>query len=129
MNGRTLTIVVLAGALLVSGCSKDDTGTLAGNVTIGPLIPNLSEGEIQPTPRPEDYAAREIVVLNNSGISEIARVSIGADGSYSILLLPGVYTIDINHAGTDRVEGLPKQVTIAQGEITQLDVDIDTGLR
>jgi hypothetical protein len=69
------------------------------------------------------------VVLNNSGMSEIARVSIDAEGSYSILLLPGVYTIDINHAGTDRAEGLPKQVTITKGEVTRVDVDIDTGMR
>lgn len=129
MNRRALMVVVAVGALLVAGCGKDDTGTLTGTVTIGPLVPNLQEGEPQPTPRPEDYAAREIVVLNNSGISEVARVSIGADGSYSILLLPGVYTVDINHAGTDRADGLPKQVTVAQGEITRLDVDIDTGLR
>jgi hypothetical protein len=129
MKRNTLTIMIVAGTLFAAGCAKDDTGTLAGQVTIGPLVPVLQEGEPQPTPRPEDFAAREIVVLNNSGMSEIARVSIDAEGSYSILLLPGVYTIDINHAGTDRAEGLPKQVTITKGEVTRVDVDIDTGMR
>lgn len=119
----TLTVVLLGAA-----CARNDTGILEGQVTIGPMVP-VQEGQPQPTPRPEDYAARDIVVLNGNGIGEVARVSIDASGHYSIMLLPGLYQVDINHAGTDRAENLPRTVTIVAGETTRLDIDIDTGIR
>ncbi len=34
-------------------------GVLEGQVTIGPLVPVMREGEDPPTPAPEVYAARE----------------------------------------------------------------------
>lgn len=115
--------------VLAAGCARNDTGLLEGQVTIGPLAPVEQEGQPQPTPRPEDYAAREVVVLNGNGIGEVARASIDGRGHYSIVLLPGLYQIDINHAGSDRADGFPKSVTIVAGETTTLDIDIDTGIR
>lgn len=124
----TVLLLSLAAVLLGAACARNDTGILEGQVTIGPMVP-VQEGQPQPTPRPEDYSAREIVVLNGNGIGEVARVSIDATGRYSIMLLPGLYQIDINHAGTDRAEGLPRTITIVAGETTRLDIDIDTGIR
>lgn len=126
---RVVWSLLVVGLLLAAGCARNDTGTLEGKVTIGPLVPVLQAGQPEPTPRPEDYAAREIVVLNGNGIGEVARVSIDPQGMYRIVLLPGLYQIDINHAGADRAEGLPKSVTIVAGETTTLDIDIDTGIR
>lgn len=126
---RIAWILLALGMLLIAGCARNDTGVLEGKVTIGPLVPVTQEGQPQPTPRPEDYAVREIVILNGNGIGEVARVSIDPDGMYRIMLLPGLYQVDINHAGTDRVEGFPKSVTIVAGETTRLDIDIDTGIR
>ena len=42
-------------------------GVLEGQVSIGPLVPVMREGEDPPTPAPEVYAAREIVVYKNLG--------------------------------------------------------------
>lgn len=130
LTRKALPALLLAVAVaLAAGCARNDTGVLEGQVTIGPMVPALPEGQPQPTPRPEDYAAREVVVLNGNGIGEVARVSIDASGHYRIMLLPGLYQIDINHAGTDRAESFPRSVTIVAGETTTLDIDIDTGIR
>lgn len=123
------TLLFALAVLLAAGCARNDTGVLEGQVTIGPMVPVEQEGQPQPTPRPEDFAAREVVVLNGNGVGEVARVSIDASGHYRIMLLPGLYQVDINHAGTDRAEGFPRSVTIAAGETTTLDIDIDTGIR
>lgn len=125
---KTLALLLLATVMAV-GCARNDTGILEGQVTLGPMVSGLEDGQPQPTPRPEDYGAREIVVLNGNGIGEVARVSIDAAGHYSIMLLPGLYQVDINHAGTDRAAGLPRTITIVAGETTRLDIEIDTGLR
>jgi hypothetical protein len=37
--------------------------------------------------------------------------------------------VDINHAGIDRAKDLPRPVEIHSGEVTRLDVEIDTGIR
>ena len=104
-------------------------GILEGQVTIGPLVPVVREGESEPTPAPEVYAAREIVVYKENGKSEVARLAIGPDGIYRTELPVGVYLVDINHAGVDRAKGLPQVVSITAGGVTRLDIDIDTGIR
>lgn len=130
MRISTGKLLCLFGVLLLAAaCARNDTGTLEGQVTIGPLVPGLQEGQPQPTPRPEDYGAREIVILNGNGVGEVARVSIDPQGFYRIVLLPGLYQVDINHAGSDRAQGLPRTITIVAGETTRFDVDIDTGMR
>ncbi len=57
----SLLILVLVS---FSSCAQvpEEFGVLEGNVTIGPLVPVVKVGEEAPTPAPEVYAAREIVV-------------------------------------------------------------------
>jgi hypothetical protein len=118
--------------VFLTACSADaapaQTGTLSGRVTIGPINPVEREGE-NPTPPPEVYAARQIVVFNRTGKREVARVDIDSNGTYEVSLPPGEYVVDINHAGIDSAAGLPQTVTIRADQATQLDIDIDTGIR
>jgi hypothetical protein len=125
---RLLCIIVV---LLITGCSAapKELGTLEGQVTIGPLQPVQREGEPQPTPGPEVYAARKIVVFAGDGKTVVAQVDIDNSGHYSITLPAGTYVIDINRAGIDRGIDLPTTVTILSGHATRLDVEIDTGIR
>jgi hypothetical protein len=118
-------------AVLVAGCSTrvQSTGLLAGHVTIGPLVPVLREGEPEPTPAPEVYAARQIVILEPGSREEVARVGIDSSGNYQVELPAGSYTVDINHSGIDMASGLPVEITIQPDQVTRLDVDIDTGIR
>lgn len=118
-------------AMFVSACGSGptQTGTLTGHVTIGPLVPVVREGEPEPTPGAEVYAAREIIVFQESDGNEVARVKIDEKGDYLTTLPVGSYTIDINHLGVDSAAGFPKLIEIRPDSITVVDVDIDTGIR
>jgi hypothetical protein len=103
------------------------TGTLTGNVSIGPLCP------VEPCMVPPDrltaaYAARTIVVSDTGG-SVIATTAPDPYDGYSFRLKPGIYIIDIRHQGIDRSPDLPETVTISAGETVTLDITIDTGIR
>lgn len=104
-------------------------GILEGQVTIGPLVPVVRQGVSEPTPAPEVYAARHIVIFSEDGEQELERVSIEANGRYQTGLPAGTYVVDINHAGIDSAAGLPATVNIRDGQTTVLNIDIDTGIR
>lgn len=126
-------IAILAGLALVlaAGCSAGPkkTGVLRGHVSIGPLVPVVREGQPEPTPAPEVYAARQIVIYSEDGRKELARAEIDARGLYQLELPVGTYLVDINRIGIDSAAGLPAEVQIHAGEVTELDIDIDTGIR
>lgn len=123
--------VLFLAALPLSACTQPPQafGTLEGHVTIGPLVPVLREGEVEPTPAPEVYAARAIVVFRQDGETEVTRLQIDADGDYRAELPAGTYVVDINHSGIDRAADLPREIEIIAGQVTRLDIDIDTGIR
>jgi hypothetical protein len=122
--------IFLVGSLAVA-CTPipKATGTLRGHVTIGPLVPVVRVGEPDPTPAPEVYAARQIVIYKTNGKTEVARAEIDAQGNYEISLPVGTYIVDINRIGIDSAAGLPTEVDIFADQVTVLDVDIDTGIR
>ena len=104
-------------------------GVLEGQVNIGPLQPAIQVGEDPPTPAPEVYAAREIVVYKKNGVTEYTRLAIGPTGLYRGDLPVGVYVIDINHLGIDSADNLPLEITIFADRVFTLDISIDTGIR
>jgi hypothetical protein len=117
--------------LVMGACSQavPMTGWLEGRVTIGPLVPVLREGESPPTPSPDVFGAREIVVFKPNGTTEVMRIPLDDVGRFRGELPVGAYIVDINHIGIDFADGYPKEVEIHEGEITRLEVDIDTGIR
>ena len=126
---RVLLLVALV--LFVTSCVPvpQETGVLEGHVTIGPLVPVVEEGVPEPTPAPEVYASRQIVIYASNGQTEVTRVQIDGKGNYRVELPVGTYVVDINHVGVDMAKELPKTVEIVAGQVTRLDVDIDTGIR
>lgn len=126
-----LILVLIAGSILINACGPrvEEMGTLQGQVTIGPLVPALREGESEPTPSPEMYAERQVVISSADGDRELERVPINPDGSYNVTLPAGVYTVDFNRIGIDSADNLPAQIEIPAGEVVQLDISIDTGIR
>ncbi len=123
--------LLLLGVLTIFACSQSPQvfGTLEGHVTIGPLVPVVREGESEPTPAPEVYAAREIVVFEENGKTDFIRLGIDAKGNYRTELPVGIYMVDINHIGIDSAADLPKRIEITEHGVTRLDIDIDTGIR
>ena len=124
-------IILLSLFILLSACQVAQTpeGILKGHVSIGPIQPAIQDGVPEPTPNPEMYAARQIVLFDQSGRREIARASINAVGDYEVRLPVGIFTVDISHSGIDFAKGLPAKVEIRPNEITYLDISIDTGIR
>ena len=129
MDLRKISILVLIILLTACTPTAQATGTLRGHVTIGPLVPVVREGEPDPTPAPEVYEARKIVVDESDGVTEVTRVDINAQGEYEVSLPVGAYVVDINRIGIDSASELPAEIVIREGEVTILDIDIDTGIR
>ncbi len=117
--------------ILLFACqaAQPPEGILKGHVSIGPILPAIQDGVSEPTPNPEMYAARQIVIFDQSGRKEIVRASINAVGDYEVRLPAGIFTVDISHSGIDFAKGLPAQIEIRPNEITYFDIAIDTGIR
>jgi hypothetical protein len=123
-----LLVIVSISALLFSCNSPGESGILQGKVTIGPLRPVETPGEVVEVPC-EVYEARKIMVYDRSGKKLIEQVDIDCTGRYVAKLGPGTYTVDINRLGIDFSKDVPAQVEIKSGITTRLDIDIDTGIR
>lgn len=89
----------------------------------------VRDGEPEPTPGPEVYASRQIVIYAQDGRTEITRVQFDGKGNYRVTLPVGTYVVDINHVGIDHGIDLPKTVEILSRQVSSLDVEIDTGIR
>jgi hypothetical protein len=118
-----------AGELLLPPPGWKGTGTLEGHVTIGPLVPVAHQGTPEPTPWPEVWQGRLIMIYADDGQTEVTFAAIDAQGEYRVRLQAGTYVVDINRLGLDRGMDLPKKVEILSDQVTRLDVEIDTGLR
>ena len=122
-------LLVLLISCTACALGPKEYGVLEGQVSIGPLVPAVQVGEPVPTPAPEVYAAREIVVYKQNGKTELTRLEIDNYGHYQAELPVGVYVIDINRLGIDSADNLPMEITIKANSTTRLDIDIDTGIR
>ncbi|HLE89184.1 MAG TPA: carboxypeptidase-like regulatory domain-containing protein [Candidatus Limnocylindria bacterium] len=105
----------------------DATG-LHGVVTSGPHCPVVTD---PPDPSCADRpVAGALLVVTDAAGDEVARTTSGADGSFSIELAPGAYTLV-----PQAVEGLmgtpePIDVEVEAGQpMAELTVSYDTGIR
>jgi hypothetical protein len=125
--GITIAAAVALNSGVLSASREAGTGTLTGNVSIGPLCP------VEPCTIPHDrllaaFAARPITI-STPGEAGVATVIADPETGYSVALKPGTYTVDIPHPGIGGSSELPKTVTIRKGETVRLDISIDTGIR
>lgn len=131
--GIVIAVLTACGAISTHVASTPtlptQTGYLQGKVSIGPLRPVERAGE--PTPRipPEVFTSRSIDIFQADGKTRVTNVRFNPDGTYRVELPPGVYVIALARIGIDRARDLPKRIEIKSGETTELDIEIDTGLR
>ena len=111
-----------------SASSVAEHGRLSGIVTIGPNCPGPETANPCPT-QPSAYAARKILVYNEAKTTLLFTVDIDSQGAYLIDLAPAMYAIDLKPNGIDKTSDLPKVVEIKTNVVTNLNVNIDTGLR
>ena len=121
MKRKLIWIGLLVGTMFLAACGGEKTGTLNGTITLKPVV---SAGEIAPTPSPANLAARQILILEGNGIAEVMRADIDDKGHYSVILLPGVYMIDITHDGPAGTSGYPKQIQVIKGETITLNATV-----
>jgi hypothetical protein len=122
--------VAIAVALNSGGLPSGNgagTGTLTGNVSIGPLCP------VEPCTLTHDrivaaYAAHPIRITTTGG-TVVASVTADPETGYTVALRPGTYIVDIPHQGIGGSRELPATVTLQKGETVRLDISIDTGIR
>jgi hypothetical protein len=122
-------LLVLLISCTACALGPKEYGILEGQVSIGPLVPVIREGEQPPTPAPEVYAAREIVVFKANGVTEFTRLQIDSNGRFQTQLPVGAYVIDINRIGIDSADNLPLEITILANQTTTMSINIDTGIR
>jgi hypothetical protein len=123
----TIAVAIILNTNNAGPFPANRTGTLTGNLTIGPLCPvepcTISHDQIVAA-----YAARPILITTEGG-TFLMSVMADPDSGYSVGLTPGTYVVDIRHQGVGGSGDLPKTITIRPGETVRLDISIDTGIR
>jgi hypothetical protein len=134
--GRALFILILVGvtiavAIVLNGGGSagagSANGTLAGNVSIGPLCP-VEPCRVQSDQLAAAYAVRP-VVIKTAGGTPVASVTADPVTGYSVSLRPGTYIVDVAHQQIGGSRELPRTVTIRSNETVRLDISVDTGIR
>ena len=125
-------IMLLAGVITGTGCTRQYSrgdGLLEGKISIGPLCP-VEQNPPQPgcLPTAETYKAWPVDIWTANGSTKLLRINPLLDGSYKIELQAGRYLVrlDVNHFGSSN---LPAYVQIVDGETTDFNINIDTGIR
>jgi hypothetical protein len=104
------------------------TGTLSGDVTVGPICPVERVGIPCVVPS-EAYTSREVIIFAKDGKTEIARKHFDSTGHYEFDLKAGSYVVNIPKQGIGGGKGLPGKVVVVAGKITIFNFSIDTGIR
>ncbi|MFZ0280664.1 MAG: hypothetical protein WAL29_03380 [Bacteroidales bacterium] len=127
-------LAFLTGLLLYSGCDKiitGDAGFLEGKISIGPLCP-VEKDPPDPgcLPTADTYKAYPVAVWTSDARRRITLLKPSLDGSYRTDLEQGTYLI-VLEKGVSFIGGsnLPVEITILPDNITNLNIEIDTGIR
>lgn len=104
-------------------------GTISGRISAGPACPVA--GAPICGPGESGVAGITVKVLSGSGRAPVASVFSAADGSFTIDLPPGTYTINIDPRPTPPsfTKDVPMQVVVAAGRVTTVNIVIDSGVR
>jgi hypothetical protein len=129
-------ITFLAMMLFTSSCEEfglnsGGSGALNGKISIGPLCPVETDPPnpaCQPTA--ETYKAFPVAVWSSDMKVKIATLAPALDGTYSVSLPSGTWIV-VLESNTSGVGGsnLPVSIKVTEGANTQLDINIDTGIR
>jgi len=105
-------------------------GIIQGRLTIGPVCPGPERLDRPCEPPPEMYAAHRLVVLSADSATKITEIVLDAKGYYKAELPPGNYVMDFAPRDIGMSGGfIPTQFVVERDKTTNLDLDIDTGMR
>jgi hypothetical protein len=106
-------------------CPEIKTGTLKGKVIIGLLCPI----EPCPTSISNPYISRAIILQRQDG-EFLPPINLQADGNFEAKISAGTYILNLSDCtflGCQR--SLPKTIIIEENKTTEINIDIDTGIR
>jgi hypothetical protein len=76
---------------------------------------------------PETYAKYPLIVLSQSGKSEISRVTADGNGNYRVALPPGDYVLDLQDRAAKRPRAKPQPFTVVSNQTVRVDMTIVIG--
>lgn len=126
--------------LVIAGCAflpllatrADDTakpGILEGHLKIISLKEVELAGGTPAKFMAENYAEYPLIVLNQNGQKEVARMTPDREGNYRISLPPADYILDVAGRGQRRLRAEPQPFAVVSGQTVRVDMNIDTGVR
>lgn len=134
IHSRCARVVVWAFALFACNGSGVEiegvpSGTLVGQITIGPFCPVETEGVPCPPP-PGTFESIAVLVYSRDSGRLVADARADTTGRFEIELPSGSYRVALEHSfgipgGPDPV----KEARVDAGRVTTLSFDIDTGIR
>lgn len=119
----SLTMLVLAGCEMPAAEEPGDTGTIAGVVRLGPIMPVCR----QDVPCDGVYKGAKVIVRRQGG-AEVLRTIADDAGAFQVNAAPGTYNVGVE------VEGmLPScgtaEASVRARETVRITIDCDSGIR
>ena len=96
---------------------------IRGRVILGPTCPVQRSGQ---TPCLTPYTAT--LVLTDRDGKEVARTTSAQDGRFQFAVRPGQYTIQ-PQPGQPFPQAQPLDVTVVPGQVLEVEINYDTGIR
>ncbi len=100
---------------------------VGGIALAGPVCP-VERVPPDPACSPRPVTGAAVVIRDGSG-AEIARTATAADGSFLVELRAGEYVVEPQPAEGLLGTAAPQDVTVADGAVTAVQLDYDTGIR
>jgi hypothetical protein len=131
MNRLSFALIVMA---LLAGCSMGISATvapppntgIAGTVTLGPMCPVMRADQ----PCPDQPYEATVTIMESSSGQQVAQAHSDAQGFFQIALMPGTYIL---HPETPADNIFPtageQTITVTSGQIIQVMISYDTGIR
>lgn len=103
--------------------ASPETGTVIGTVLAGPQCPVV----LASSPCPDEPIATDLTISQGG---EVVGVAASDDlGRFLLVLPPGNYTLLAGSADKPYPRGVPTDVTVTSGGLSEVTLRVDTGLR
>ena len=119
--------ILLLAFVACTGCGDPSSGEggIRGTVLLGPTCPV----ETQESPCPDrPLANAEVQVVRGGDV--VTTIRSDDDGRFALALDPGHYVVQaVVEPGGPGMSAKPVEVTVTNGEFTEVNVLVDTGIR
>jgi hypothetical protein len=120
--------LTLAGSASVKAAAE---GFMEGHLKI--VVIRAVEPDNMPQPSPETYAEYPLIILNQDGKRQIARLTPDKSGNYRAALPPGAYILALQERSgeeraAERIQANRQPFTVVPNQTVRVDMTIFIGL-